>query len=90
MNATKQKPSAVTRADGAYRILVNGEWVDGKGAVRAVTDKYRLQPGAQITTADAAQVTQTVAAAHEANRLGLNASRSNANERPHQRSRQDP
>lgn len=70
MNAAKQTLSAVTRADGAHRILVNGEWIDGKGGVRAVMDKYRLQPGAQITTADSEQVTQTVAAAHEAFRRG--------------------
>jgi acyl-CoA reductase-like NAD-dependent aldehyde dehydrogenase len=70
MNQAKQASSAVTRADGAYRILVNGEWVDGKGALRAVNDKYRLQPGAQITTADADQVTQTVSAAHDAFRRG--------------------
>ncbi len=66
MARAKDAPSAVTRADGAYRILVNGEWIDGKGALRAVNDKYRLQPGAQITTADAEQVEQAVAGAHAA------------------------
>jgi acyl-CoA reductase-like NAD-dependent aldehyde dehydrogenase len=72
MSTTKPNDaaSAVTGADGAYRILVDGAWVAGKGPVRAVHDKYRLQPGAQVTTADADQVRQAVDAAHAAFRRG--------------------
>jgi len=60
MSATKPNGAAsgVTEPGGAYRILVDGAWVAGKGPVRAVNDKYRLQPGAQLTTADARQVRQ--------------------------------
>jgi len=68
MNTTKptDATAAVTEPGGAYRILLDGAWVAGKGPVRAVMDKYRLQPGAQVTTVDAGQVTQAVAAAHAA------------------------
>lgn len=62
--------SAVTEPGGAYRILVDGAWVAGKGPVRAVNDKFRLQPGAHVTTADKDQVTQAVACAHDAFRRG--------------------
>ena len=46
-----------------YRLLLDGEWVDGAGPRVTVRDKYRLQPFASITLADAAQVTLAVDAA---------------------------
>ena len=62
--------AGVTESNGAYRILVDGQWVAGKGEVRPVIDKFRLRPGAHVTTADDAQVAQAVDAAHAAFRRG--------------------
>jgi succinate-semialdehyde dehydrogenase/glutarate-semialdehyde dehydrogenase len=70
MTQRTDAPAGVTESNGAYRILVDGQWVAGKGEVRPVVDKYRLRPGAQVTTADAAQVAQAVDAAHAAFRRG--------------------
>ena len=53
-----------------YELLLDGQWVAGNGAKLAVLDKYRLQPGATVTTADEAQVGHMVAAAHDAFRRG--------------------
>jgi len=53
-----------------WRLLLDGEWVDGTGPRVAVRDKYSLQPFASITTADAGQVRQAVGAAHAAFRRG--------------------
>ena len=51
-------------------LLVDGEWVAGKGAAFAVIDKYRLEPGAYVGTADQEQVGHAVACAHAAFRRG--------------------
>ncbi|MSQ55851.1 MAG: aldehyde dehydrogenase family protein [Betaproteobacteria bacterium] len=51
-------------------ILVDGEWIAGKGAVVAVLDKFKLQPGAHVTTADREQVARAVDCAHAAFRRG--------------------
>jgi succinate-semialdehyde dehydrogenase/glutarate-semialdehyde dehydrogenase len=53
-----------------HRLLVDGQWVDGNGAPLAVIDKYRLEPGAYVTTADREQVAHTVECAHAAFRRG--------------------
>jgi len=70
MNQRTDAPSGVTESSGAYRILVDGKWTAGKGEVRPVVDKYRLKPGAQVTTASAEQVSQAVETAHAAFRRG--------------------
>jgi succinate-semialdehyde dehydrogenase/glutarate-semialdehyde dehydrogenase len=51
-------------------LLVDGEWVAGKGAPFDVIDKYRLEPGAHVGTADPQQVAHAVACAHAAFRRG--------------------
>ena len=51
-------------------ILTDGQWIAGKGAALPVMDKFRLAQGALVSTADDAQVEQTVAAAHAAFRHG--------------------
>lgn len=53
-----------------YRLLIDGEWVEGAGPRVSVRDKFRLQPFATITLADAAQVKQAVSYAHAAFRRG--------------------
>ena len=53
-----------------YRLLVDGEWVEGAGPRVSVRDKFRLQPFATITVADAAQITQAVDCAQAAFRRG--------------------
>ena len=53
-----------------YGLLIDGQWVAGAGPRVSVLDKYKLQPCATITTADAAQVRQTVDVAHAAFRAG--------------------
>ena len=53
-----------------YGLLINGQWVQGAGPRVTVLDKYKLQPCATITTADAAQVHQAVEVAHAAFRAG--------------------
>jgi acyl-CoA reductase-like NAD-dependent aldehyde dehydrogenase len=52
------------------QLLVDGEWVAGKGAPFAVYDKFRLQPGAQVASADRGQALHAVATAHAAFRAG--------------------
>jgi acyl-CoA reductase-like NAD-dependent aldehyde dehydrogenase len=59
-----------TAIPATYGLLLNGQWVQGGGARVSVHDKYRLQPCATITTADAAQVRQAVDVAHAAFRAG--------------------
>lgn len=54
-----------------YRLLVDGEWVDGAGPRVSVRDKFRLQPFATITVADAAQIRQAVDCAQAAFRRGV-------------------
>jgi succinate-semialdehyde dehydrogenase/glutarate-semialdehyde dehydrogenase len=51
-------------------LLSDGEWIAGKGGTVPVMDKFRLEPGAHVTTADREQVAQAVAAAHAAFRRG--------------------
>lgn len=54
-----------------YRLLIDGEWVEGAGPRVSVRDKYRLQPLATITVADAAQVKRAVDYAHAAFRRSV-------------------
>ena len=54
----------------AYRLLVDGEWVTGKGLDVDVNDKYRLKPFVTVKTADRDQVRRAVDAAHAAFRRG--------------------
>ena len=51
-------------------LLSDGEWVAGEGAPLSVLDKFRLRTGAEVATADQAQVERTVAGAHTAFRRG--------------------
>jgi len=51
-------------------LLLDGQWTAGRGAPLTVMDKFRLQPGAEVGTADQAQAEQAVAAAHAAFRRG--------------------
>src|SRR5690349_2130676 len=51
-------------------MLVDGLWIAGLGPVLPVIDKYRLKPGAWVTTADQAQVKRAIACAHAAFRSG--------------------
>ena len=53
-----------------HHLLIDGQWVEGAGARVTVHDKFRLQPHATLTTADAAQVRQAVDVAHAAFRRG--------------------
>jgi acyl-CoA reductase-like NAD-dependent aldehyde dehydrogenase len=39
-----------------HHLLIDGQWVEGAGPRVTVHDKFRLEPFATITTADAAQV----------------------------------
>ena len=52
-------------------ILLDGQWIAGKGAALTVMDKFRLAPGAYVGTADEEQARQAVAAAHAAFRRGV-------------------
>jgi succinate-semialdehyde dehydrogenase/glutarate-semialdehyde dehydrogenase len=51
-------------------LLLNGEWVAGKGAPFAVYDKYSLKPGAHVAAADREQAMYAVTTAHAAFRAG--------------------
>jgi len=53
-----------------HKLLAGGEFVAGRGAPIVVMDKYRLEPGAEVGTPDAAQAAEAVAAAHAAFRRG--------------------
>ena len=53
-----------------HPLLVDGQWVAGNGPSLAVIDKYRLEPGAYVSTADKEQVAHAVARAHGAFRGG--------------------
>jgi acyl-CoA reductase-like NAD-dependent aldehyde dehydrogenase len=67
-----RKASAVLDAatPATYGLLINGLWVPGAGPRVSVLDKYKLQPCATITTADAVQVRLAVEVAHAAFRAG--------------------
>jgi succinate-semialdehyde dehydrogenase/glutarate-semialdehyde dehydrogenase len=52
------------------KLLVDGQWIEGKGATLPVIDKYRLEPGAHVKAADREQVAHAIACAHAAFRAG--------------------
>ena len=59
-----------TTAPAVYGMLVDGQWLEGAGPRVSVRDKFKLQPCATITTADAAQVGRAAEVAHTAFRKG--------------------
>ena len=61
---------ADTASLATHHLLIDGEWVEGAGERVTVHDKFRLQPHATLTTADAAQVRRAVDVAHAAFRRG--------------------
>ena len=63
------KPAEVT-FDAMNRLLVDGEWIAGKGPQIDVLDKYRLQVGARFGSADREQVARALDSAHAAYRAG--------------------
>jgi succinate-semialdehyde dehydrogenase/glutarate-semialdehyde dehydrogenase len=63
-------PEATTESGTVRGLLVNGDWIDGEGGRVPVLDKFRLRPGAYVTTASRAQVARAVDAAHDAFRRG--------------------
>ena len=63
------KPAQV-RLDAVNRLLVDGQWIAGRGPVLEVLDRYRLQPVARFGTADREQVASAVDGAHAAFRAG--------------------
>jgi len=63
------KPAQV-RLDAVNRLLVDGQWIAGRGPVLEVLDRYRLQPVARFGTADREQVARAVDGAHAAFRAG--------------------
>jgi succinate-semialdehyde dehydrogenase/glutarate-semialdehyde dehydrogenase len=65
MNQHVEKPM-----DTVKQLLIDGRWVEGRGARIAVLDKYRLQPGAHVAAADSGQVAQAVGSAQAAFRAG--------------------
>jgi len=62
--------TTATKDGAASPLLVDGQWIAGKGTVLTVIDKYRLEPGAYVTTADQEQVAHAIACAHAAFRRG--------------------
>jgi acyl-CoA reductase-like NAD-dependent aldehyde dehydrogenase len=60
----------VNECIATHPLLLDGQWVPGKGASLAVIDKFRLEPGAYVTTADKEQVEHAVECAHAAFRRG--------------------
>jgi len=61
----------VNECIATHPLLLDGQWVPGKGASLAVIDKFRLEPGAYVTTADKEQVEHAVECAHAAFRRGV-------------------
>lgn len=59
-----------TRLTTAHHLMINGQRVEGRGPLVALNDKFRLEPIAEITTADAEQVRHAVDVAHAAFREG--------------------
>ena len=51
-------------------LLVNGQWIAGKGPQFTVMDKFLLRPGAQVAAADREQVAHAIDRAHAAFRAG--------------------
>ena len=70
MNDQIAAPEANTESGAARGLLVNGDWIGGDGGRVPVLDKFRLRPGAYVTTASRAQVARAVDAAHDAFRRG--------------------
>lgn len=62
--------AAEMKLDAANRLLVDGEWIAGKGPMLEVLDRYRLQPVARFGTADRDQVARAIDGAHAAFRAG--------------------
>ena len=54
----------------ACRLLVDGEWMDGRGTPFPVMDKYRLAPAMQAGSADRAQLAAAIDAAQAAFKRG--------------------
>jgi succinate-semialdehyde dehydrogenase/glutarate-semialdehyde dehydrogenase len=52
------------------RLLVDGEWAEGRGRPFSVLDKYRLVPALETRAADREQVRAAIDAAHAAFRRG--------------------
>lgn len=65
----KTKPTAAL-SNGVLHQLIDGHWVEGQGPRRVVRDKFSLQPFAELSQADEAQVQQAVALGHAAFRAG--------------------
>src|SRR5690606_25829242 len=57
-------------SQGVLHQLIDSQWVQGHGPRRPVLDKYSLQPFAELTQADEAQVGQAIALGHAAFRAG--------------------
>jgi acyl-CoA reductase-like NAD-dependent aldehyde dehydrogenase len=70
MDKRIDNPFPGTGSRAPQPILVGGDWVAGRGDALTVYDKFRLQPGAYVTTADKDQVQEAVANAHAAFRHG--------------------
>ena len=56
--------------ESVKQLLIDGQWIEGKGARFAVIDKFRLQPGAHVAAADREQVAHAIDIAHAAFRAG--------------------
>jgi len=56
--------------NSAKHLLVDGQWVAGKGPQITVTDKFLLEPGAHVAAADREQVAHAIDRAHAAFRAG--------------------
>jgi len=67
-----RKVSAVidTATPATWGLLLDGQWTEGAGPRVSVRDKFRLQPVATLSTADAAQVKRAIDAAQAAFRRG--------------------
>lgn len=67
-----RQPAAVLDAanPATYGLLIDGQWVMGAGPRVNVLDKFRLQPCASLTLADASQIRQAVDSAQAAFRAG--------------------
>lgn len=72
-SVTSAKPGAAGATSGFSahgRLLIDGLWIDGAGAVLPVLDKFHLTPAATVATASRAQTALAVATAHAAFRRG--------------------
>ena len=66
----EQKTSRGKIGTTVFRLLIDGEWVEGDGTTIPVLDKYSLAPFADVTVASRGQVAQIVDSAHKAFRGG--------------------